>query len=104
MRRAAKYGNGWIGAGNTPEAVPPILEKINNLRTEYGRDECEFETIVGLYADQTLDLLKLLQEKGMTSTVNMPFEFSLGRTSSIDEKKRVMELYANRIIMPMNLS
>ena len=104
LRRAAKYGDGWIGAGNTPETVPPILKKLNDLRVEYGNSDGAFETIVGLYAEQTLDLLKSLGEQGMTSTVNMPFEFSLGKNSSIDEKKRFMERYAKKIIMPMNLT
>ncbi len=103
MRRTAKYGDGWIGTGNTPDTVPAVLEKINNLRIEYGRDENTFETIVGLYAEQSVDLLKSLQGKGMTSTVNMPFEFSLGKNSSIDQKKRVMEQYAKKIIIPMNI-
>ncbi len=103
LRRAAKYGDGWIGAGNTPDAVPSILEKINTLRTEYGRGESTFETIVGLYAEQSVELLKSLQGKGMTSTVNMPFEYSLGKNSSIDQKKRVMEQYAKNIIIPMNI-
>ena len=104
LRRAAKYGAGWIGAGNTPETVPPILKKLNDLRVEYGNSDSAFETIVGLYAEQTLDLLKSLGDQGMTSTVNMPFEFSLGKNSSIDEKKRFMERYAKKIIMPMNLT
>ena len=104
LRRAAKYGDGWIGAGNTPETVPPILKKLNDLRAEYGNSSGAFETIVGLYAEQTLELLKSLGEQGMTSTVNMPFEFSLGKNSSIDEKKRFMERYAKKIIMPMNLT
>ena len=104
LRRAAKYGDGWIGAGNIPETVPPILQKLNDLRVEYGKSDGAFETIVGLYAEQTVDLLKSLGEQGMTSTVNMPFEFSLGKKSSIDEKKRFMERYAKKIIIPMNLS
>ena len=104
LRRAAKYGDGWIGAGNTPETVPPILKKLNDLRVEYANSDKPFETIVGLYAEQTLDLLKSLGEQGMTSTVNMPFEFSLGKNSTIDEKKRFMERYAKKIIMPMNLT
>ena len=104
LRRTAKYGDGWIGAGNIPETVPPILQKLNDLRVEYGKSDGAFETIVGLYAEQTVDLLKSLGEQGMTSTVNMPFEFSLGKKSSIDEKKRFMERYAKKIIIPMNLS
>ena len=37
----------------------------------------------------------------MTSGVSYPFYFSLGMTSSIDEKKRVMEDFARRFIRPL---
>ena len=79
LRRAARYGSGWIGAGNTPEEVPELLQRLQALREEYGREAEPFETLVGLYAEQTVDVLRPLAAVGMTATLNLPFEFALGR-------------------------
>lgn len=101
LKRAARYADGWIGAGNTPEEVPAILQRLNSLRAEYGRADLPFETLVGLYAEQTVDVLRPLEEVGMTATLNLPFEYALGRGSSLDDKKRFMENYAEAVIRPM---
>ena len=37
----------------------------------------------------------------MTATLNLPFEYALGKGSSIDDKKRFMEQYAKTVIRPM---
>jgi hypothetical protein len=39
-----------------------------------------------------------LEEQGMTAGVNYPFMFSLGKTSTLDQKKRLMEQFAETII------
>lgn len=101
LRRAARYGDGWIGAGNTPEEVPGILARLHELRREYGREQQPFETLVGLYAEQSVDLLRPLEESGMTATLNLPFEFALGKNSTLEQKKRFMAQYAKTIIRPM---
>ncbi len=98
LRRTALLGDGWIGAGNTPEEVPVLMSTLQDLRKQYGRDHLPFETLVGVYAVPTLDLFKSLQDTGMTSGINMPFAFALGERSSLDDKKRMMEQFANDVI------
>lgn len=98
LRRAAQRGDGWIGAGNKPEEVPGILRQLQDLRREAGREHLPFETIIGLTTPPDVDTFKRLEEQGMTSGVSYPFLYSLGKTSSIDDKKRVMEQFANTII------
>ena len=34
LRRTARIGDGWIGTGNTPEEVPPLMEKLARLRAK----------------------------------------------------------------------
>lgn len=101
LKRAAKRADGWIGAGNSPEEVPGIMAELKRLRREAGRDHLPFETVVGLTQDMDIDTLKPLRESGMTAGVSAPFAFSLGRYSSLDDKKRVMEDFAEGIIRPM---
>jgi len=99
LRRAAWLGDGWIGSGNTSDEVGPLLCEIGRLRVEAGRDHLPFETMLGLKDPLTPDLLKRLQdETGMTSAVVYPFRYALGDRSSIDDKKRAMESFAEQVI------
>jgi alkanesulfonate monooxygenase SsuD/methylene tetrahydromethanopterin reductase-like flavin-dependent oxidoreductase (luciferase family) len=99
LKRAARVGDGYIGAGTMPEDVVPLLQRIATLRSEYGRSELPFEAMLGIQAEPTLDLFRKLQDDGLDSTVAPPFMYALGkRRSSLDEKKRVMERFAEEII------
>ncbi len=98
LRRTATLCDGWLGAGNTPEEVPGILATLTRLRSEAGRAHLPFETIVGLSTPPDVDTFKRLAEKGMTTGISYPFKFALGESSSLDQKKRVMEEFAEKII------
>lgn len=98
LRRAAYTADGWIGAGNTAEEVPGILGELARLRAEAGRAELPFETIIGLTTSHDRDTLQRLGEQGMSAGVNAPFEFSLGRRSTLEQKKRAMEDFAEKMI------
>jgi hypothetical protein len=79
--------------------VAPLLKRLEELRREYGRDHLPFEAMLGISAEPSLDLFKQLQDDGLESTVAPPFMYSMGkRHSGIDEKKRVMEQFAEDII------
>ena len=101
LRRAATLGDGWIGAGNTAEEIPGLISELNALRRQAGRDHLPFETMVGVKDTLSVDLLKRLQDEGMTSTVSYPFSFALGQRSSLDAKKRFMEEFAQAFIQPL---
>jgi hypothetical protein len=50
-----------------------------------------------------VDAVKRLADLGVTSIYAWPFNFSgLGLTSTIDDKKRVMERYARDVIQKMS--
>jgi alkanesulfonate monooxygenase SsuD/methylene tetrahydromethanopterin reductase-like flavin-dependent oxidoreductase (luciferase family) len=101
LKRAAFLGDGWIGAGNTPEEVPAVMAELQSLRRQAGRESEPFETIVGVRGARNIDDYQRLQEHGMTSAVAPPFYFTLGKGSSLDEKKRAMEAFAARYIVPL---
>ncbi len=98
LRRTARVGDGWIGAGNTPEEVPGLMNRLLELRKEYGRDHQPFETLVGIYAEPNRELFESMLGTGMTAGINMPFAFALGTRSAIDDKKRLMERFAEDVI------
>ena len=39
LRRAARLGDGWMGAGGMLDDLIPMIDRMNDLRKEYGRDE-----------------------------------------------------------------
>jgi alkanesulfonate monooxygenase SsuD/methylene tetrahydromethanopterin reductase-like flavin-dependent oxidoreductase (luciferase family) len=98
LQRTARIADGWIGAGNTPEEVPALMAELKRLRREAGRDHLPFETVIGLKTPPDLATFKQLEEHGMTSGVNYPFFFAFGKRSTLDQKKRMMEQFAETVI------
>lgn len=99
LRRAARVGTGYIGAGTAPEDVGPLIRQLHALRKEYGRDRLPFESMLGITAAPSLELYRRLAEDGLESTVAPPFQYALGKKhSTIDEKKQFMETYAEGVV------
>ena len=98
LKRTAKYGDGWIGAGNRAEEVKPLMDELHRLRVDAGRERLPFDTMVGLFEEPALSTFQSLEGTGMTSGLNMPFEYALGKGSSLDDKKRFMEKFAEDVI------
>ncbi|NQZ99127.1 MAG: TIGR03619 family F420-dependent LLM class oxidoreductase [Myxococcales bacterium] len=98
LRRAAREGDGFISAGNTPEEVPPLMAELARMRGEFGREDRPFETIVGLYAPPELDLLREMEDAGMTSGVHLPFHFAFEGPSTFDRKRGLMEEFAEKTL------
>jgi len=61
-----------------------------------------FECIVPLSASPDLDLFKRMGESGVDSTVSYPFNFALGPQSSLDDKRRLLEQFAEKYIGPLS--
>lgn len=102
LRRTARIGNGYIGAGTAPEDVGPLLQALDKMRREAGRHEEPFEAMLGITAMPDIGLYKNLAEDGLESTVAPPFAYALGKKhSTLDEKKRYLEGYAESIIRHM---
>ena len=102
LRRTARMADGWIGHGNLPEEVPPLMDRLREMRRAFGREHLPFETVIGLNCEPDLDTFKRLQDSGMTSGVSLPFTFSLGWNSTIEQKRAVMEQFAERFILPLS--
>jgi probable F420-dependent oxidoreductase len=100
LRRAAVLGDGWIGAGNTPEEIPAILTRLRALRGEAGRAG-PFETIVALTVPPDVDTFRRLEDRGVTGVVSWPFLYTIGPGTTAAAKRRALEDYAERIIARM---
>ncbi len=99
LRRAALLGDGWLGSGNDPAEVPAILEQLGQLRRQAGREGEPFETVVPLTVPSDAGTLRRLEDQGATASVSYPLSYALGTpTSSLDQKRRVLEQYGNDVI------
>ena len=98
LRRCAREGDGYLSVGCTPEEVPPLMAELARLRAEYGRADRPFETVVGLYADLEIDLLRRMQDAGMTAGIHLPFHFAFDGPSTLSQKRALMEGFAERVL------
>ena len=98
LRRAATIGDGWVGAGNTPEEVQGILRRLGELRREAGRERVPFEIIVALTTPPDVDVFRRLEDQGVTGVVSWPLVFTVGPGASIEQKRGALESYAEQII------
>ena len=98
LQRAGRLGDGWLGSGQTPEEALEMLAKLARIRKAAGRQNEPFEAIVPLVSEPDPDTCKRLEDAGATGTVSYPFLYSLGPTSTIDEKRALLEGFANNVI------
>ena len=98
LRRAAQVADGWIGTGNHPDEVPAVLANLQAMRAESGRADDPFFTLVGLSAPADIETLDRLHGLGMSATVRYPFRYTLGDRSTLEQKRREMERYADDVI------
>ena len=98
LRRAATLGDGWIGTGQTPEEATAFCHTLRGLRAEAGRESEPFDTIVPLVVPPELDLLKRLEEDGMTGTTCYPFSYTIGPTSTLQQKRDQMMQFGENVI------
>ena len=97
LRRAAR-NDGWFGSGDDPADLLEIVERLRGYRREYGRQNQAFDTIVPVMAEPNADLFRRLEDAGVNGMVSYPLVATLGRRSSLDQKRQVLERYANDII------
>jgi len=107
LKRAACLADGWHNEANTLEELDPILGNLGRMREEAGRNHIPFEIIVTLCAEPgnlgsafepKLEDLTRLEQMGVTALSRHPFPSTLGRPSTLDQKKRSMERFAESII------
>lgn len=102
MRRAATLCDGWMDALTDFATLPDRLAKLKQMRAEAGRESEPFEIVIipGAQMDGTLsvDDLKRAEDMGVTAMQFQPPFFYFGKRSSLDEKKRLWEDFAEKIM------
>jgi probable F420-dependent oxidoreductase len=98
MRRASRF-DGWLATSHTEEEIYPLLDTLREIREAEGAADKPFDIWTGVKnpADGTHERLA---EAGVTMVNGTNFLDTDGRTtlSSIDDKKRRIEEFANQFI------
>jgi len=102
LRRAARLGDGWVGAGNTPDEAVEILRRLRRLRGEAGRRDEPFEAIVPLVASPDRDSLQRIADHGATATVSYPFRYTLGSDATLEQKRVWLRRFGAEVITPLS--
>ena len=98
LKRAARIGDGWLNAGNTLEDIGRLVGDLRKYLKEYGRENVPFQINTALSTTPDLDSFKRMQDLGVTDTLAYPPRFVLGPTSTLDQKKKMMEEFAEAFI------
>ena len=98
LRRAARIGDGWLGSGQTADEAVALLNELNGYRKEYGRENEPFESIVPLATPPTPEDLKKIEDAGADATVSYPFTYTVGPTSTLDQKRAYLEGFAGSVM------
>jgi len=95
LRRAARLGNGWIGAGNQIDEVETILEQLGAYREEYGRAHEPFEVVCPVMQVTETERLKELEARGLTSIC---FGFADNHELPLEQKRGLLQWFADNVM------
>jgi len=98
MRRAAKLCDGWMDALTDIDKLAPRLATLSRLREEAGRSSQPFEIVVIPKDQWDRDAMRRAEDLGATTVQFNAAFFQIGRRSSLDEKKRLWEDFAEKVM------
>jgi len=69
LKRAARLGDGWMHAGGDPAEFDTMMERLQDLRREYGREREPFEVHVISLDAYSVDGARRLEDRGVTDAI-----------------------------------
>ena len=73
VRRAARYGDGWLGIIHPMEEIKGLVAELNNLRREFGRDKEPFDIMLHCPDAQSVEDIRRLEDLGVTDLQVTPW-------------------------------
>jgi len=73
LRRAARYGDGWLGIIHPVQEVEELVAELNDLRREFGRDKEPFDIMVDCPDARSVEDIRHLEELGVTDLQVTPW-------------------------------
>jgi probable F420-dependent oxidoreductase len=101
LRRAARH-DGWLGLVHPPDELARIVASLRALREREGRAGEPFDVMVAHHpASGDRGDYERLRDAGATSIHVPPWRYRGVDAPSIDEKRRSLEDFAERYIVPL---
>jgi probable F420-dependent oxidoreductase len=69
LRRAARYGDGWLHGGGDPDHLPALLTRLAEFRRQEGTTGRPFEVHVISMDAYSVDGVRRLEEQGVTDVI-----------------------------------
>ena len=100
LRRAALVGDGWLHGGGDPEDLPGLLQRLTELRRQYGTLDKDFEIEVISLDAYSVDGVEKLEELGVTGViVGFRYPYDVGPdTESLQTKIDNLRRFSDDVI------
>ena len=100
LRRAAKYGDGWIAAGGDYKSIKVMVDQLNDYRKEFGTDDKPFSMQAMTAEAYSADGIKRLEDIGIDEVIVAFRDVYQAEPDdkSVAEKRGMMEWYASDVI------
>lgn len=99
LKRAASLGDGWMCAGADMNQLKSYIERINQLREEYGTADRPFRIFTTGQDAFTMDGIAKLEEIGVTDVIiGFRNVYEMEPDKSLDEKIGMLNWYAGEFI------
>jgi alkanesulfonate monooxygenase SsuD/methylene tetrahydromethanopterin reductase-like flavin-dependent oxidoreductase (luciferase family) len=73
LKRAARYGDGWIGVMHPIDEIEESIADLNRMRRELGRENEPFDIMLHCPEAQTVDDIRRLEDLGVTDLQVTPW-------------------------------
>lgn len=98
LKRAARLGDGWMHAGGGSENFEKMMDRLTELRTEYGRQDEPFEIHVISMEGYSLDGLNRLEDLGVTDAIVGLRNGYEGDAMSLQDKLDAINRFADEVV------
>ncbi len=98
LRRAARLCDGWVGYAYAWDDAVGYVNRLTELRREYGRESEPFDVILALLEPPSPDLYKRAEDIGITAVMCRPWLGTESAPSDVEGLRRPIEQFAEDII------
>ena len=108
LRRAARYGDGWVSVIHSMNEVEGLIAELNDFRREFGRENEPFDIMMHCPDAETVDDIRRLEDMGVTDLQVTPWserilaEMGVGaimqQQPSLAVKQDAIKRYAEEVI------
>lgn len=73
LRRAARFGDGWVSVIHNKADIPAVLAELNGYRREFGRENEPFDAMMHCPDAESVDDIRRLEDLGVTDLQITPW-------------------------------